>query len=337
MKQPEDQKTGDLLDSISQIERGIAAMSREAAGAGAMIGAAAQPDVIDVVPGVVTTNAAAVAEAHDAVTALTDAQREAQRVYGDGQTYHRERVLSELRFWTGTAAQAWMEMGKRLILIKAHEPHGGFKSALEMINIHPRTAQRMMLAAQRFMAHPAMARNADKFLALGTTKILDLCAESDETIEKLAENQPLLTGLTLDDMARMPRTEMGRALRDEREAGAAKDRLIATKNDRINELERQLTQPYQPKAGSLAQTRAAESVLRALQEQTAAAVTAAMQLKSVAADIAAGGELGEAGGAAVEGAFGYLIATIRTQVNELGLLIDTSNEQFGLAPDWLTR
>ena len=75
MKQPEDQKTGDRLDSISQIERGIAAMSREAAGAGAMISAAAQPDVIDVVPGVVTTNAAAVAEAHDAVTALTDAQR----------------------------------------------------------------------------------------------------------------------------------------------------------------------------------------------------------------------------------------------------------------------
>lgn len=324
MKQPEDHQTGDLIEGIQQIERGIASMSREAA---------KSRIAVDVVP----VNDVAIADAGHAAIALTDAQREAQHVYGDGQTYHRERVLAELRFWTGTAAQAWLEMGKRLILIKAHEPHGGFRSALEMINIHPRTAQRMMLAAQRFMAHPAMARNADKFLALGTTKILDLCAESDEVIEKLAESQPLLTGLTLDDMARMPRTEMGRALKEEREAGAAKDRLIATKNERINELERQLTQPYQPKAGSLAQTRAAESVLRALQEQTAAAVTAAMQLKAVAADIAAGGELGEAGGAAVEGAFGYLIATIRTQVNELGLLIDTSNEQFGLAPDWLTR
>ena len=334
MKHPDDHRTGDLIDGIQQIERGIAAMAREAAANSA---STTRADVIDIVPDVVQTNTQAVDEAHATLVAMTDAQREAQRVYGDGLTYHRERVLAELRFWTGTAAHAWLEMGKRLILVKAHEPHGGFKAALEMINIHPRTAQRMMLAAQRFMGNPALARHADKFLALGTTKILDLCAESDETIERLAEDQPLLTGLTLDDMARMPRTEMGRALRDEREANAAKDRLLGDKNERINELERQLTQPYQPKPGSMAQTRAAESVLRALQENTAAAVTAAMQLKAVAADITEGGELGDAGAAAVEGAFGYLIATIRTQVNELGLLIDTSNEQFGLAPSWLTR
>ena len=54
-----------------------------------------------------------------------------------------------------------------------------------------------------------------------------------------------------------------------------------------------------------------------------------------ASDITEDGCLGDAGASAIEGAFGYAIATMRDQVNTLGLTLDASNEQFGLAPDWL--
>lgn len=286
-------------------------------------------------PAPVAINEAAVAASTNAVATLTAEQRDVQKQFGDGRTYQRERVVDELRFWAGNATQSFFEMGKRLLVIKAHEGHGFFTTACESIGIHTRTAQRMMLAATKIMASPAISGNLDKFLVLGQGKILDLVGESEETLEQLASGQPLLSGIKLDDLQRMSNREMQAKLREAEAISDARGRLIEQKNARIDELEAMLTQPYQPKAGSIARTRAAEQMFKALQERTAAAVTALLQLQAIASDITEDGCLGDAGASAIEGAFGYAIATMRDQVNTLGLTLDTSNEQFGLAPDWL--
>ncbi len=155
--------------------------------------------------------------------------------FGDGIPYERERVVGEAKFYMATSGHAMLEAGKRLILLKENEPHGEFTEIVtERLGLGIRTAQNMMAAAAKYLS-PRLQSKAQALALLGPTKLFDLMAESDEALDALAEGGTL-AGKELDDIQAMTSRELKAALVEARKTLAAKDAVIAKKDDKINRL-----------------------------------------------------------------------------------------------------
>ena len=163
---------------------------------------------------------------------------EIDSIYGDGFPYETTIVINEARFYLQQSADAMLEAGKRLILLKEHEPHGEFIQALEQIGIAPRAAQKMMQAAVKFSgSRKSIAATLNK------SKLLELMATDDEELDHLAEGGTL-AGHTLDEIECMTTRELQTALRKEREKRKqdkeTSDRLLTSKNKKIDELDKRV-------------------------------------------------------------------------------------------------
>ena len=158
--------------------------------------------------------------------------------YGDGLPYDPTRLINETQFYLQQSADAMLKAGKRLILLKEHEPHGEFIQALEQIGIAPRAAQKMMQAAVKFSGgkRPTLA-------GLGKTKLLELMVEDEQELESLAEGGTL-AGLTLDEIECMSSKELRTALRKERkkrqQEKETNERMLTSKNKKIDKLDNRI-------------------------------------------------------------------------------------------------
>lgn len=180
---------------------------------------------------------------------------EIDSTYGDGLPYDSGRLIHETQFYLQQSADAMLEAGKRLILLKEHEQHGMFIKALDQIGLAPRAAQKMMQAAVKFSNAPALAH-------LGKTKLLELMAEDDADLDVLAEGGTL-AGHTLDEVERMTTRELKEALRKERaardEERETHEQLLAKKNQKVDELHKKLhaekkrAKPWNARAFDIAQ------------------------------------------------------------------------------------
>jgi hypothetical protein len=183
------------------------------------------------------TTAQILAAKGSALAAHSQHSSEVALRYGDGAPYDRERLVGQTRFFMSTSAEAALEAGKCLIQLKENEPHGDFIDIVEQrLGISRRTAQVMMQAAARYLA-PALASKAQApaLLSLGKAKLLELLVEPDEAIQALADGGTV-AGLDLDDMQAMTSRELRAALVEERRKTAAKDRVIASKDAKLNKL-----------------------------------------------------------------------------------------------------
>ncbi|QBP09828.1 hypothetical protein [Cupriavidus metallidurans] len=155
--------------------------------------------------------------------------------FGDGLPYDRTRIVSETRFYMAQSAEAMLEAGKRLILLKENEAHGEFVTIVESaLGIHERAAQRMMKAALKYLS-PALQSKATTLSVLGKAKLFELVAEDDEDLAELADGGTV-AGLKLDDVDRMSVRELRASLRESRENADAQGRLLSEKNEKIDEL-----------------------------------------------------------------------------------------------------
>lgn len=191
--------------------------------------------------------------------AVVDAQ------FGGGEyaitVYNRERVLTETRFFLGQSSQAMLEAGKRLILMKEHEPHGDWMDCLQKLNLDWSVAARMMKASLKF---------SDTKLAtsptLSKSKLIELMMLDDEEIQAL-DAGGTVAGLTLDEIDKMSTRELRAALRAEREETkadlAAKSATLAARDERISQLEEKLHKQKKPTPA-----RAEEAALKALNDHT---------------------------------------------------------------------
>jgi len=147
--------------------------------------------------------------------------------------YDAQRIINETTFYLHQSADAMLEAGVRLVLLKEHEPHGAFYAALEQIGIDQRAARRMMQAAIKFAKRRPVA-------ALGKTKMLELMAEDDDDLDALQDGGTI-AGLTLDDIDRMTVREIRAALRQARkkeaETAETNERMLVEKDRKINELD----------------------------------------------------------------------------------------------------
>ncbi|WP_186270311.1 DUF3102 domain-containing protein [Burkholderia gladioli] len=180
------------------------------------------------------TKLSAPATAQRSSPALAAQISEAMEQIGYDLPYDRERVVQEAKFYMGQAAEAMLEAGRRLLVIKENEPHGDFISiAEERLGIPERTAQRMMQSALKYLLNPALTDKAPRLAQLGKAKLFELMTEDDEDLAALTEGGTL-AGHTLDDIEQMTHRELQAALREAREEGKAKDQLLEDKNRKLD-------------------------------------------------------------------------------------------------------
>ncbi|WP_325438020.1 DUF3102 domain-containing protein [Pseudomonas nitroreducens] len=154
--------------------------------------------------------------------------------FGDGLPYDRVRVVNEARFYMAQSAEAMLEAGKRLVVLKEHEPHGDFIEIVESsLGIHERAAQRMMKAALKYLS-PQLQAKATTLSVLGKSKLFELVSEDDEELAALADGGTV-AGLALDDIDRMSCRELRKALRDVRQDKDAQGQVLADTNTRLQD------------------------------------------------------------------------------------------------------
>ncbi|EBU1221929.1 TPA: DUF3102 domain-containing protein [Salmonella enterica subsp. enterica serovar Java] len=155
--------------------------------------------------------------------------------FGEGLPYERTRIIHEAKFYMAQSAEAMLEAGKRLVILKENEPHGDFIEIVEsQLSLSKRTAQVMMQASLKYLS-PKLESKAQALALLGKTKLFELMTENDEELAALADGGTI-ADLTLDDIDRMTTRELRKALRESKEDLAASRKLNAEKSQEINEL-----------------------------------------------------------------------------------------------------
>jgi hypothetical protein len=186
--------------------------------------------------------------------------------YGDTAPYHADRVIQEVRFLLNQSAEAMLEAGRRLILIKEHEEHGEWLRRLNSINLDKTVAARMMQAAVKF----SNVATSQYLSNLNKSKLIELMVLDDDEIHELLDEGGSVRNLKIDDVERMSVKELRAALRKQREEtdeiAGAKDRMIMAKNKQIDDLAEKLERAQSTKKkGIVEQTLPGEAQLAALQ------------------------------------------------------------------------
>lgn len=159
--------------------------------------------------------------------------------FANGEAYNEAIWIERGRHAVRQTLEGMFELGRALIVIKEHTPHGKFREIAEHeFGLHTREVTRLMNATLRFI-DPKMQKIQPKLMELGKSKLLELLVEGDDTLLELAEGGDI-NGHDLDDVDRMTVKELRVALRENREQLAAKDKVLGDKNAKIDELAEKL-------------------------------------------------------------------------------------------------
>ncbi|MGS6312847.1 DUF3102 domain-containing protein, partial [Enterobacter hormaechei] len=146
------------------------------------------------------------------LNAMTEHRIEIMQQFGDGLPYERDRIVHETRFYMAQSAEAMLEAGKRLVILKENEPHGDFIEIVEsQLSLPKRTAQVMMQASLKYLS-PKLESKAQPLALLGKTKLIELITEHVDDLVELADGGTV-AGMTLDDIESMTSRELKPALR----------------------------------------------------------------------------------------------------------------------------
>ncbi|PHM24607.1 DUF3102 domain-containing protein [Xenorhabdus ehlersii] len=169
------------------------------------------------------------------LNAMTTHRLQIMEQFGDGLPYDCNRIVHEAKFYMAQSAEAMLEAGKRLIILKENEPHGEFVDIVrDQLGLEPRIAQKMAQAALKFLS-PGLEAKAKTFSLLGRSKLYELMLEDDEELSELAEGGTV-AGLTLDDIDRMSVRELRKALRDTRNDLEISRQAVQEKKELVSNL-----------------------------------------------------------------------------------------------------
>ncbi len=141
-----------------------------------------------------------------------------------------------IRFYQQRTAEACMELGKRLVLLKESSAHGEFLPRLDLLGIESRAAQRFMSAATKFSK---AATSPLLKVANSQSKLLELLVLDDSELAELSDGGTV-RGLSVDDVDRMGVRELRANLREARADKVADDKLLAKKSAEIDKLSRRI-------------------------------------------------------------------------------------------------
>jgi regulator of replication initiation timing len=123
----------------------------------------------------------------------------------DGQPFDETRLWNEYEFFYENSAAAFIEAGKRLVVLKHMVGHGEFMKALEERGINDRTARMQMAVAIRFA-------NRSTSAVLGKSKLFLLTQLSEEETDTLNEQGTAL-GKSMDELESMSVKELRELVR----------------------------------------------------------------------------------------------------------------------------
>lgn len=177
------------------------------------------------------------------------------RRYGDGKEFNRQRVEGELIVLTDQVRNAYLEIGKKLVFLKAHGGRGEFLKSLERIDIHPRSAQNFMKMAKAFLDKHGNVKY-ESASHLPPTKLLALSRLDDEELAEL-EDAGEVAGLTKGEVEGMKAKELEARIRDLKKKNKelqeqaeseseVHNQILSEKNEKIDELDRQLRSAGDP-------------------------------------------------------------------------------------------
>lgn len=148
----------------------------------------------------------------------------------------------EIRFYQRRTAEACLELGKRLLILKELTGHGNssqlgtnqeFDKRVELLGFSRSSAYRFMQAAFKFSKTANLANLMDKIDS--QAKLLELVTMEDDDIQQLA-NGETVRGLSLDDIDTMTASQLKAALRESRLNYEAQGRVLEEKslaNDKL--------------------------------------------------------------------------------------------------------
>lgn len=252
--------------------------------------------------------------------------------FANGEAYNEAIWIERGRHAVRQTLEGMFELGRVLIVIKEHTPHGRFAEITEKeFGIHKREAQRLMNATLRFL-DPKMQKVQPKLMDLGKSKLLELLVEEDDTLIELADGGDI-NGHTLDDIDRMTRNELRVALRESRESADAKDKVIADKNAKIDEYAEKLAKKQKSAVKEPAPADIANELNMSVSSKTVAIRSHIVQLGDYFGQLTAHGEAhGLSHQATMVGALNQLLMDInylRDQYNLPGEIPEDDT------PEWL--
>ncbi len=266
----------------------------------------------------------------DAVNVLAAHSNAVAKQFGDGHQYDRTRLVNETRFYMAQSAEAMLEAGKRLIVLKENEPHGEFMEIVQQLGLVHRTAQLIMQAALKYLS-PSLASKAQTFAHLSKCKLFELMTESDDELVSLADGGTV-AGLKLDDIDRMTVRELRHALRESKENAEAQARLLSDKNERIDQLDGKISKLQKHLKSMPPPDVAAEMRSEAAQ----AASVAEVSIRRLRAGFASLLEHGEQHGIPHGDLMAGLLCQLELAIRELRSEFDIKAVPDGEAmPDWM--
>jgi hypothetical protein len=146
-------------------------------------------------------------------------------------------LIEGIRHYQRRTVEDCLELGKRLLLMQELTPHGEWLETLSRLGFAERTARRFMGAAFKTAKSANLADMGRRVGSAG--KMLELLVLDDDEAGALLAGETV-AGLKLDDVDTMTPTELRRALRDARGGLASKDRLLAEKGKKIDDLATEL-------------------------------------------------------------------------------------------------
>ena len=148
----------------------------------------------------------------------------------------RGALIEETKFFLAQGAIAFIQVGRRLIVLKETTEHSEWYNTLAELDISPRTASNAMRVAHKF-------GNLDSMYHLTPTKLIALLDVSDEEIENIEKSGTVL-GMSVDAIDAMSVRQLREKLRVERHKNAKgeeqlrqRDQQLREKDARIKELQ----------------------------------------------------------------------------------------------------
>lgn len=162
--------------------------------------------------------------------------RKADAMFSFLGDYSFETEKTAIKAELSTSANLMLSAGSRLLRMKEHEVEGTFHKALEEIGVDKRIAQRLMSTARKFvsdtgsMKYPRLAQQS-------VSKMYELALLDDEDLRELDEGKPV-ADIEVDEIDRMTVRELRAKIREAKKEKEALNKVIATKDSKITEMEK---------------------------------------------------------------------------------------------------
>lgn len=182
----------------------------------------------------------------EAQVEIIETQDNALAPYMDGVPYNKAMLLNQVEFYYRQHASSAFEIGKRLIVLKAHSEHGTFTAnVLESVGISPAHASGLMAFARTVIETSGTSNgkiDLDKLAAMDHRKVLMLGEIARQDPEELEETGRI-GGRTIDEWDAKSRKEIKaemETLRDKlemrREELAGLNEKLVKERDKVDAL-----------------------------------------------------------------------------------------------------